>query len=390
MYKIKTLNEIAQEGMSLLTSEFSLTDGADADGIILRSYNLLDKPLDPGLLAIVRAGVGVNNIPLETCAKAGVVVFNTPGANANGVKEIVIAALMLSSRDIIGAIEWTKTLHDQGDAIVKLVENGKSDFAGPEIKGKTLGVIGLGAVGVLIANAASALGMNVLGYDPYISIASAWGLSRKVKRAKSYDEVFAEADYLTLHVPLVDATRGIVNTVNIKKMKDGVRVLNFARGELIDDLAMTQALESGKISRYVTDFPNAATMGMKNVIMIPHLGASTPESEINCAVMAVNQMMDYLLNGNIRNSVNYPECDMGLCRTDARITINHQNIPNMVGQITSILGNHGVNIATMQNMSRKDWAYTVLDVEGKLEVVLKSALETIPGVVRVRILENNN
>jgi D-3-phosphoglycerate dehydrogenase len=386
MYKIKTMNEIAEEGLTLLTPNYEVTPQESVDAILVRSANMHTYVIDKEVKAIARAGVGVNNIPLEDYAEKGIVVFNTPGANANGVKELVIAGLMLASRDIIGSVDWTKTLSDLGEEIPKKVEAGKSNFTGPEVKDKTLGVVGLGAVGVLVSNAANALGMNVLGYDPYISVSSAWGLSRSVKRATSYDELYENCDYLTLHVPLVDATRNLINEDSIKKMKEGVRILNFARAELVDDAAMTQALEDGHIAKYITDFPNAATTHMKNCINIPHLGASTPESEINCAIMAVRQVMDYLENGNIKNAVNYPDCDMGVCRSDARITLNHKNIPNMVSQITSVMGSHNINIDTMQNMSKKAWAYTILDIEGEATPEILRALEAIEGVVKVRSL----
>jgi len=388
MLKLKTLNEIAQEGMGLLSHHYTVVKTEDADAIILRSASMHDYAFSPELKSIARAGVGVNNIPLEACAQKGIVVFNTPGANANAVKELVLAALLMASRDVVGAMDWTRTLKDQGTQIAELVEKGKSNFTGPEIRGKTLGIIGLGAVGVLIANAASSLGMNVLGFDPYISIENAWGLSRRVVRANSYDQIFAEADYLTLHVPLVDATKGLINAASLKKMKTGVRVLNFSRAELVHDESMANALKSKKVSKYVTDFPNAATMAMENCIQIPHLGASTPESEINCAVMAVQQTMDYLETGSIKNSVNYPDCDCGALTSPARITLNHQNIPNMVGQITTILGTHQLNISGMQNMSRKDWAYTVLDVEGDVGQDVLIALSKIEGVAKVRVIED--
>ena len=386
MYKLKILNEIADEGLQLLTSDYEISTDDNVDAILVRSANMHPLTIDQQVKAIARAGVGVNNIPLDDYAKKGIVVFNTPGANANGVKELVIAGLMLASRDIISAVDWMKSIADEGDDIPKKVESGKSNFTGPEVKGKTLGVIGLGAVGVIVANAANALGMQVLGFDPYISVSSAWGLSRNVKRATSYDELYERCDYLTLHVPLVDATRNLINDESISKMKEGVRILNFARGELVDDTAMAKALESGRIAKYITDFPNAATLNMKNCVSIPHLGASTPESEINCAIMAVNQVMDYLENGNIRNAVNYPDCDMGTCRSDARITLNHKNIPNMVSQITSIMGSHNINIATMLNMSQKAWAYTILDIDGAVGLNILQALEAIEGVVKVRLI----
>jgi len=386
MFKIKTLNGIASEGLGLLTAQYTIQKSDDADGIILRSFAMHEYVLNDSVKAIARAGVGVNNIPVDAYAEKGIVVFNTPGANANGVRELVIGGLVLASRDIIGSIEWTKTLTDKGDEIPKLVETGKANFTGPEIKGKTLGVIGLGAVGVLVANAANSLGMNVLGYDPYISVDSAWGLTSDIKRVTSYDELFENADYITLHVPLLDATRNLINPESIAKMKDGVRILNFARGELVDDAAIAVALKNGKVAKYVTDFPNAEIISVPNVIAIPHLGASTPESEINCAIMAVEQMMDYLENGNIKNSVNYPDIDMGVCRSDARITINHKNVPNMVSQITSVMGGHNINIAQMRNTSRKAWAYTIIDVDGVVGAEILSSLAGIVGVVKVRVI----
>lgn len=386
MYTIKTINEIAHEGLKRLTPAFNLTKG-EADGILVRSANLLETAFDPQLKAIARAGVGVNNIPLERCAEAGIVVFNTPGANANAVKEIVLAGLLLASRDIAASITWANALKSEGSEIPKLVEAGKSKFTGPELKGKTLGVIGLGAVGVLVANAAVGLDMQVLGYDPYISVASAWGLSRNVKRALSYDEIYKSADYITLHVPYVEETKQLINETPLAKMKKGVRILNFARGELVNDAAMAKALEDDKVAKYITDFPNEAVLAMKNTVAIPHLGASTPESEINCAIMAVDQLMDYLQNGNIKHSVNYPDCDMGLCTSDARIAVCHQNIPGMVATISSVLGQHHLNIAMMQNMSRKSWAYTLVDIDGLISDDIVSALSTVTGIVRVRVIK---
>ena len=387
MFKLKTLNEIAPEGLELLPSNISVTVTDDPDGILVRSASLLEMNFDPALKAIARAGVGVNNVPIDRAAQSGIVVFNTPGANANAVKEIVLAALLISSREIPASIEWTKSLLEKGKEIPKLVESGKSNFTGPELKGKTLGVIGLGAVGVLVANAANSLGMNVLGFDPYISVDSAWGLSRSVKRALSYDELYAASDYLTLHVPFVEDTKHLINEKTIVKMKSGVRILNFARGELVNDQAMSEALDSGKIAKYVTDFPNEDVLKMKNTIAIPHLGASTPESEVNCAMMAVTEISDYLNNGNIKNSVNYPDCDMGLCRSDARIAFNHQNIPGMVSAITTVLGEHQLNIASMQNGSKKAWAYTLVDVDGLISDEIVENLTKITGVVKVRVLK---
>jgi D-3-phosphoglycerate dehydrogenase / 2-oxoglutarate reductase len=387
MFKIKTLNEIAPEGLELLSSNYAISSLDDPDGILVRSANLLELNFESSLKAIARAGVGVNNVPIERAAQAGIVVFNTPGANANAVKEIVLAALLISSREIPASIEWAKSLLDKGKDIPKLVEAGKSNFTGPELKGKTLGVIGLGAVGVLVANAANSLGMTVLGYDPYISVDSAWGLSRNVKRSLSYDEIFAASDYLTLHVPFVEETKNLINEKTISKMKTGVRILNFARGELVNDPDISEALDQGKVAKYVTDFPNEEVLKMKNTIAIPHLGASTPESEVNCAMMAVTEITDYLDNGNIKNSVNYPDCDMGHCRSDARIAFNHQNIPGMVSAITSVLGEHQLNIASMQNMSKKAWAYTLVDVDGLISDEIVENLNKITGVVKVRVLK---
>lgn len=387
MFQIKTLNKIDPKGLSLFGDDYSIVEDGDVDGIVLRSFKMHDYPLNDKLKAIARAGAGTNNVPVDKCAEQGIVVFNTPGANANGVKELVIAGLLLSSRDVTGAIEWAKTLDGEGEAIPKLVEGGKSNFAGPEIKGKTLGVIGLGAIGVLVANAASALGMNVLGYDPFISVGHAWSLSRNITRAKTIEEVYAKADYISVHVPLMDATKGLINKESIDMMEDGVKILNFSRAELIDDDAMAEALESGKVGHYVTDFPNEKSIKMKNVIAIPHLGASTPESETNCAVMAVNQMAEYLENGNIKNSVNFPNCDMGVCATESRIGIIHKNIPNMVSQITSILADKSINIADMINKSRNEWAYTMLDIENQISDDIVKALTAIDGVVKVRVIK---
>lgn len=387
MFKIKTLDKIDQQGLGLLGDQYQITKDDSVDAILLRSFKMHDLELPNSLKAVGRAGAGVNNIPLDKCAEKGIVVFNTPGANANGVKELVLAGLFLSSRDIPGALDWGKTLKDKGDDVPKLVEEGKSAFNGPEILGKTLGVIGLGAIGVLVANAANSLGMEVLGYDPFISVDAAWGLSRSVQKAISLDEIYAKADYITMHVPLVDSTKGMIGVSSLKTMKAGVRILNFSRAELVNDEAIKEALEAGKVAKYVTDFPNANSFNMPNAICIPHLGASTPESEINCAIMAVNEIREYLENGNIVNSVNYPECSMGICPTLGRIAINHKNIPNMVGQITSILAKANVNIADMINKSKKDWAYTLLDIESEVSTEIIAALESIEGVVKVRVVK---
>ena len=386
MFKIKTLNKIDQRGLGKFSDDYTIIDNGEADAIVLRSFKMHDYPLNPELKAIARAGAGTNNVPVEKCAEQGIVVFNTPGANANGVKEAVIAGLLLSSRDIVGAIDWAKTLEDKGDEVPKLVEGGKSNFAGPEIKGKTIGVIGLGAIGVLVANACSALGMNVLGYDPFISVKSAWSLSRAITQAKTIEEVYAKADYISVHVPLMDATKGLIGEESLSQMEDGVKILNFSRAGLVDDSAMAKALESGKVAHYVTDFPNADILKMKNVIAIPHLGASTPESEVNCAVMAVEQVSEYLENGNIKNSVNFPDCDMGKAIPGKRIGVIHKNIPNMVGQVTSTLAAKDINITDMLNKSRGDWAYTVVDIDDDVTVDLAQSIEAIDGIIKVRVI----
>jgi len=387
MFKIKTLNKIANEGLSLFDEKYQIVDEDQVDAIILRSFKMHDYEMPNTLESIARAGAGTNNVPVEKCSDKGIVVFNTPGANANGVKELVIAGLLMSSRDIAGGLEFAKSLADKGDEVPKLVESGKGAFVGPEIQGKTLGVIGLGAIGVLVANAAENLGMKVLGFDPFISVDAAWGLSRKVGRAKTVEEVYAKADYITVHVPLMDATRGMIGKDSLALMEDGVKILNFSRAELVDDDAIAVALKSGKVSKYVTDFPNAKTVAMENVICIPHLGASTPESEINCAIMAVEQTKDYIENGNIKNSVNYPNCDMGLCQSAGRIAINHKNIKNMLGQISTVLADQNFNIMDMINKSKGEVAYTLLDVEDAVTDDVVNALKAIDGVVRVRVLK---
>ena len=382
--RIKVINNIAEEGLKRFGSAYTLVD-EKADALIVRSANLEEMVFEPQLKAIARSGVGVNTIPLERCAEQGIVVFNTPGANANAVKELVVAGLLLASRDISAAITWTQSLpHDE--TIVKTVEQEKARFQGQEIKGKTLGVVGLGAVGVLVANVAVQLGMQVLGYDPYISITNAWGLSSKVKRANSYDDVYRQADYLSLHVPLVDATHHLIHKERIKQMKKGIRILNFARAELVDDQAMLEALKSRRVNTYVTDFPNEATKEMIHTIQIPHLGASTPESEINCAIMATTQLLDYLDHGSIKHSVNYPDCSLGVCHSQARLTVLHQNVVNMVGQITDIIAQAKINIDAMQNTSKNQWAYTVLDVDQRLSDAIIAQINQIEGVVKVRVL----
>ncbi len=387
MRKIHCLNAISKYGTDLLTADYALTDAMNmADGVLVRSAAMHDMEFSENLLAIARAGAGVNNIPLDRCAEEGIVVFNTPGANANGVKELVIAGLLLAARDVVGGIEWCKENKDD-ENIAKTVEKAKKAFAGYEIKGKKLGVIGLGAIGAEVANAAAALGMVVYGYDPFISVNAAWGLSRDVKHIMTVDEIYRECDYITVHVPLMDDTKGMINRNTIHEMKDGVVVLNFSRDKLVDDDAMEEALQSGKVRRYVTDFPNQRTVNMKGAIAIPHLGASTEESEDNCAKMAVQEMMDYLENGNIKNSVNYPSCDMGVCRMASRVAVMHLNIPNMIGQVTGNLAASNVNISDMTNKSRDKYAYTLLDLETPIDEATVEKLRAIKGVLRVRVVK---
>ena len=387
MRNIYCFNAISKYGTDRLTADYALTDdSARAEGVLVRSAALHETEFGDSLLAIARAGAGVNNIPLDRCANEGIVVFNTPGANANGVKELVIAGLLLAARDVVGGIEWCKENKEDAN-IAKTVEKAKKAFAGYEIKGKKLGVIGLGAIGAEVANTAAALGMEVYGYDPYISINAAWALSRDVKHITSVDTIYQECDYITVHVPLLDSTRGMINGQTIGQMKDGVVVLNFARDLLVDDDAMAAALETGKVRRYVTDFPNPKSVAMKNVIAIPHLGASTEESEDNCAKMAVEELMDYLENGNIRNSVNYPNCDMGVCHAASRVAVLHLNVPNMIGQITGILASGNVNISDMTNKSRDKYAYTLLDLENPAEEDMVEKLKAIKGVLRVRVIK---
>ncbi|MCM1187730.1 MAG: phosphoglycerate dehydrogenase [bacterium] len=386
MYKINCLNPIADVGLKNFNGNYQITaDLNEADGVLVRSASMHETELPEKLLAVARAGAGVNNIPLDKCAEKGVVVFNTPGANANGVKELVIAGMLLAARDVVGGIEWVKQASDD-ENIAKSAEKEKKRFAGTEIMGKKLGVIGLGAIGVKVANAAVALGMEVYGYDPYLSVNAAWNLSRSVRHMLNIDDIYAECDYITVHVPLTDSTKGMINAVSIAKMKEGVVILNFARDLLANEKDVIEALNTGKIARYVSDFPNSVTAGQEGCIVIPHLGASTAESEDNCAVMAVEELMDYLENGNIRNSVNYPSCDMGVCTKKGRVAIFHKNIANMITQFTAAFGVKGINISDMTNKSRGEVAYTLLDVEDTPTEEIVSALEKIEGVFRVRIV----
>lgn len=383
MYKIQLLNKISKTGLAVLDDKYTFGEEVEnPDGIILRSFSMHDMELPKSLSAVARAGAGVNNIPIDRCSEQGIVVFNTPGANANAVKELVLTALLLSSRKIVQGIEWAKTLAGQ-EGVGKLVEKGKSNFVGPEIAGKTLGVIGLGAIGVRVANAAHHLDMEILGYDPFLSVDSAWHLTRFAHKANDIDTVLADSDYVTIHVPATKDTKGMFNAENIAKMKKGARLLNFSRGELVDEEAVLAALESGQLSCYITDFATDALLKNDKVIVMPHLGASTPESEENCAVMAAKEIKDFLENGNIKNSVNFPNCDLGVVN-GTRVTIAHKNIPNMLNQISNVFSKERVNIENMVNKSKGNYAYTMLDVAEFKDDAL-GELEAIDGVIKVRV-----
>ena len=384
MFKVNCLNPISNYGLELLGNNYELIDiAADAQAVLVRSASMHEMEFSDELLAVARAGAGVNNIPLDACADKGIVVFNTPGANANGVKELVVAGLMLASRDLAGGMKWVEANKDDAN-INKTMEKAKKAFAGKEAMGKKLGVIGLGAIGVLVANAGHALGMEVMGCDPYLTVEHALELSSDVKLVKSNEEIFRECDYITVHVPLMDSTRGMINKDSMAMMKDGVIILNYARDLLVNDDDMAEALKSGKVAKYVTDFPNSKTANMEGVIAFPHLGASTEESEDNCAKMAVKEIVNYLENGNIRNSVNYPNCDAGVCMSEGRITICHKNVPNMIAGFTAILSEDGINIANMINKSRGQYAYTVFDVEGKVSDTAFEKLQNMSEVLKVR------
>jgi len=386
-FKYHCLNRISKVGLENFTANYVQTDDVkEADGILVRSAAMQGMELPEGLLAVARAGAGVNNIPLDECAKKGIVVFNTPGANANGVKELVIAGMLLACRDVIGGIEWVKENQDDED-ITKSAEKAKKNFAGTEVQDKKLGIIGLGAIGVKVANVAKHLGMEVYGYDPYVSVDAAWNLSRDVKHALSVEEIYETCDIITIHVPLMDSTKGMIDADAIARMKDGVILLNFARDLLVDEKAVLSAIKAGKVRRYVSDFPNPTTAGKDGVIVIPHLGASTEESEDNCAKMAVKQLMDYLENGNIVNSVNYPKCDMGICTKAGRVAIFHKNIANMISQFSSAFGKKGINITDMTNKSRGEYAYSMFDLESPATEEILEELAAIDGVFRVRVVK---
>lgn len=387
MYKIKTLNKISPCGLDKFDKKYySCSDDVEnPDGILVRSASMHDMEMPKSLKAIARAGAGVNNIPLDVCSEKGIVVFNTPGANANAVKELVLSGLMLSSRKIINGIDWVKTLKGNGDEVGKMVEKGKSAFAGPEVAGKTLGVIGLGAIGVLVANAAEKLGMKVYGYDPYLSVDAAWNLSRNIVHAKELADIYRNSDYITIHVPCTKETKEMICEESIATMKDGVRILNFARGELVANDAIISALGSGKVAAYVTDFPNDAVIGVDGVIAIPHLGASTPESENNCASMAADEIINYLETGSIKNSVNFPNVDLG--RTDAvRICVIHKNVPNLIAQVSGCFSKENINIEKLNNNSRGDVAYTVVETNDEAPDSVVADLKAIDEVISVRVI----
>ena len=387
MFNVQTLNKISKIGLSRLGENYNIADDVqNPDAVLVRSAAMHDMELPESLLAIARAGAGVNNIPLDKCSEKGIVVFNTPGANANAVKELVLTGLLLSSRKVVDGIAWAKTLKGNGDAVGKMVEKGKSQFVGPEIKGKTLGVIGLGAIGILVANAAISLGMDVVGYDPYLSVDNALLISRKVKHVVSLDEIFAESDYITVHVPLTPDTKGVINAENIAKMKDGVRIINYSRADLVNSADVLAAIKNGKISAYTTDFATDDILGEEGVIVTPHLGASTPESEDNCAAMAADEIKDFLENGNIKNSVTLPNVSMAKSGAE-RVCVIHKNIPNILSTVTAALSETGNNIESMDSKSKKDYAYTILDVANDVDESAKAKIASIDGVIRVRVIK---
>lgn len=388
MYQVKTLNSISPKGLERLSANLFSIDADDAqpDGVLVRSASMHELELPDSLLAVARAGAGVNNIPVDQCSEAGIVVFNTPGANANAVKELVLGGLVLASRNVVKAAAWAKTLIGEGDAVPKLVEKGKGQFVGPELAGKKLGVIGLGAIGVKVANMAVHLGMDVYGYDPYISIDAAWNLSRSVQHCVNLADIVTQCDYITLHIPATKETKGFINDRTLAQMKHGVRILNFARSELVNSADMTAALKSGRVAAYVVDFPTEEMLDVEGCLCIPHLGASTPESEDNCAVMAVDQLSDYLLNGNIKNSVNLPDMSLPRSSTGSRICVVHKNVPGILAGITDTASKAGQNIENLVNKSKKDYAYTMLDASGTVNEIIAAQLAALPDVIRVRVI----
>lgn len=387
MYRYKCLNPISSKGLDRLSSDYSVTEDInEADAVLVRSADMHGMELPQGVLTVARAGAGVNNIPLDDFAQKGVVVFNTPGANANAVKEMVIAGMLLASRSIAQAIEWVKDNSDDED-IKKDAEKEKKRFAGTEIEGKKLGVIGLGAIGVRVANAAFHLGMEVYGYDPYISVEAAWNLSHNIIHVKDVNEIYQNCDIITIHVPLLDSTKGMINSEALSQMKDGVIILNYARDVLVDEEAVIEGIKSGKVRRYMTDFPNTTTAGVKGCVVTPHLGASTDEAEDNCAVMAVKQVVDYIENGNITNSVNFPGCNMGICQAGGRIAVLHRNVANMITKFASIIGESEANISDMTNKSRGDYAYTLIDLDQAPSKDMIDRIREINGVFRVRLIK---
>ncbi|MDO4805087.1 MAG: phosphoglycerate dehydrogenase [Lachnospiraceae bacterium] len=386
MFTYHCLNNISDTGLRHFGDAYQQVDTSDADAILVRSANMKEMDLSPNIKAVARAGAGVNNIPLDACSEKGIVVFNTPGANANGVKELVIAGMLLASRDIVGGIEWLEKQETTED-LPKVVEKQKKQFAGNEISGKKLGIIGLGAIGVMVANAAANLGMEVFGYDPFISVQAAWSLSRHIHHVTNLDEIYTKCHYITVHVPLSKETTGMIDGEAISKMKDGVVILNFARDGLVNEDAIVEALESGKVKKYVTDFVTPRVAKTKNTLVTPHLGASTAESEENCAEMAVKELVNYLQNGNIKNSVNYPNCDLGVCTSTGRLAINHRNIPNMIARLSRVLGEEGINITVFSNKCRGEYAYSLIDTDTEIPEDAVTDIMKIPGVLKVRIIK---
>jgi len=388
MFKIQTLNKISSKGLDNFSrDDYEVaSEITNPDGIVVRSFKMHEMEFGDNLKSIARAGAGTNNIPIDKCTEKGIVVFNTPGANANAVKEAVLAGLFLTSRDMTGAVQWVQGIKEEGDAVTSLVEKNKSNFAGCEIKGKTLGVIGLGAIGAMVANSAIDLGMNVIGYDPYLSVEAAWSLSSKVQKSTGLETLLSQVDYLTIHIPLLDSTKDMFNSEKFGMMRDGIKIINFSRGGLVNNADVIKAISNGKVSSYITDFPEAELLGVKGIIPIPHLGASTAESEENCATMAVAQVKDYLENGNIKNSVNFPDCVLPRSKCKKRITIKNRNVPNMIGETSSTLAKHNINIVDLLNKSKGDLAYNIIDVDGEITQELIDDIKAIDGIISIRII----